>query len=139
MLKHFIKANFFPEGGWELHHVKRFCPIIGLGLCFFIRNVYRAEWRRWGLGEFHSGATSQWSLTLCEWLLYARHYSLCLADINSFNSYYSQIKEKESEAHSLSNLLKFSQLGCDFLNVNPWLIQFKVWQNPLQYCKVISL
>ena len=23
--------------------------------------------------------------------------------------------------------------------VNPWLIHFNVWQNPLQYCKVISL
>ena len=23
-------------------------------------------------------------------------------------------------------------------HVNPWLIHFKVWQNPLQYCKVIS-
>ena len=25
------------------------------------------------------------------------------------------------------------------IHVNPWLIHFKVWQNPLQYCKVISL
>ena len=24
-------------------------------------------------------------------------------------------------------------------HVNPWLIHFNVWQNPLQYCKVISL
>ena len=24
-------------------------------------------------------------------------------------------------------------------HVNPWLIQVSVWQNPLQYCKVISL
>ena len=24
-------------------------------------------------------------------------------------------------------------------HVNPWLIHFSVWQNPLQYCKVISL
>ena len=24
-------------------------------------------------------------------------------------------------------------------NVNPWLIHVNVWQNPLQYCKVISL
>ena len=24
-------------------------------------------------------------------------------------------------------------------HVNPWLIYFNVWQNPLQYCKVISL
>ena len=24
-------------------------------------------------------------------------------------------------------------------HVNPWLINFNVWQNPLQYCKVISL
>ena len=23
--------------------------------------------------------------------------------------------------------------------VNPWLIHVNVWQNPLQYCKVISL
>ena len=23
-------------------------------------------------------------------------------------------------------------------HVNPWLIHFNVWQNPLQYCKVIS-
>ena len=25
------------------------------------------------------------------------------------------------------------------IHVNPWLIHFIVWQNPLQYCKVISL
>ena len=25
------------------------------------------------------------------------------------------------------------------IHVNPWLIHFNVWQNPLQYCKVISL
>ena len=25
------------------------------------------------------------------------------------------------------------------IHVNPWLIQVNVWQNPLQYCKVISL
>ena len=25
------------------------------------------------------------------------------------------------------------------LKLNPWLIHFNVWQNPLQYCKVISL
>ena len=25
------------------------------------------------------------------------------------------------------------------IHVNPWLIHFSVWQNPLQYCKVISL
>ena len=25
------------------------------------------------------------------------------------------------------------------IHVNPWLIHVKVWQNPLQYCKVISL
>ena len=24
-------------------------------------------------------------------------------------------------------------------HVNPWLIHVSVWQNPLQYCKVISL
>ena len=24
-------------------------------------------------------------------------------------------------------------------HVNPWLIRVNVWQNPLQYCKVISL
>ena len=24
-------------------------------------------------------------------------------------------------------------------HVNPWLVQVNVWQNPLQYCKVISL
>ena len=24
-------------------------------------------------------------------------------------------------------------------HVNPWMIHFNVWQNPLQYCKVISL
>ena len=24
-------------------------------------------------------------------------------------------------------------------HVNPWLIHFNVWQNPLQYCKVITL
>ena len=24
-------------------------------------------------------------------------------------------------------------------HVNPWLIHVKVWQKPLQYCKVISL
>ena len=24
-------------------------------------------------------------------------------------------------------------------HVNPWLIHVNVWQNPLQYCKVISL
>ena len=24
-------------------------------------------------------------------------------------------------------------------HVNPWLIHFSVWENPLQYCKVISL
>ena len=24
-------------------------------------------------------------------------------------------------------------------HVNPWLIHFSVWQNPLQYCKIISL
>ena len=24
-------------------------------------------------------------------------------------------------------------------HVNPWLIRVSVWQNPLQYCKVISL
>ena len=24
-------------------------------------------------------------------------------------------------------------------HVHPWLIHVKVWQNPLQYCKVISL
>ena len=26
-----------------------------------------------------------------------------------------------------------------FSKVNPWLIHFNVWQNPLQYCKVINL
>ena len=25
------------------------------------------------------------------------------------------------------------------VHINPWLILFNVWQNPLQYCKVISL
>ena len=25
------------------------------------------------------------------------------------------------------------------IHVNPWLIHVNVWQNPLQYCKVISL
>ena len=25
------------------------------------------------------------------------------------------------------------------MHVNPWLIHFNVWQNPLQYCKLISL
>ena len=25
------------------------------------------------------------------------------------------------------------------IHVNPWLIHVKVWQKPLQYCKVISL
>ena len=25
------------------------------------------------------------------------------------------------------------------IHVNPWLIHINVWQNPLQYCKVISL
>ena len=25
------------------------------------------------------------------------------------------------------------------VHVNPWLIHVSVWQNPLQYCKVISL
>ena len=25
------------------------------------------------------------------------------------------------------------------IHVNPWLIHVSVWQNPLQYCKVISL
>ena len=25
------------------------------------------------------------------------------------------------------------------IHVNPWLIYVKVWQKPLQYCKVISL
>ena len=25
------------------------------------------------------------------------------------------------------------------IHVNPWLIHFNLWQNPLQYCKVISL
>ena len=24
-------------------------------------------------------------------------------------------------------------------HVNPWLVHFNVWQNPLQYCKVISI
>ena len=24
-------------------------------------------------------------------------------------------------------------------HINPWLIHIKVWQKPLQYCKVISL
>ena len=24
-------------------------------------------------------------------------------------------------------------------HINPWLIHVNVWQNPLQYCKVISL
>ena len=24
-------------------------------------------------------------------------------------------------------------------HVHPWLIHFNVWQNPLQYCKMISL
>ena len=24
-------------------------------------------------------------------------------------------------------------------HINPWLIHINVWQNPLQYCKVISL
>ena len=28
--------------------------------------------------------------------------------------------------------------GCG-IHVNPWLIHVNVWQNPLQYCKVISL
>ena len=25
------------------------------------------------------------------------------------------------------------------IHVNPWLIHVNIWQNPLQYCKVISL
>ena len=50
------------------------------------------------------------------------------------------VHQKISPEYSLERLmlkLKLQHFG--HLIRNPWLIHFNVWQNPLQYCKVISL
>ena len=48
----------------------------------------------------------------------------------------------ESEEEIKSLLMKVKEesekAGLKF-NIHPWLIHVNVWQNPLQYCKVISL
>ena len=44
-------------------------------------------------------------------------------------------KTCEPKAFSFQCMTKFTTKK----KKNPWLIHFNVWQNPLQYCKVISL
>lgn len=108
LLKHFIKANFFPEGGWELCTIKK-------AWSWVFETVSLSECVQSRVKEMRAGwiLTPQWSLTLCEGYYMPGTIPFAWQILTSFILVIPKLQRRK-EAQSLSSFAQVLTIRCDF-------------------------